>query len=224
MDPQTKLIAEIEETTRHTARWTGRAHLSRRVLDAIVKVNRMVFVPPVAADHAWINAPLPIGHDQTISQPFIVALMTDLLDLQPDDNVLEVGTGSGYQAAVLAELTNRVCSIEVIAELGKAAAEVLAAEGYGRVELRIGDGALGWPERTPFDGIIVTAAAPDIPAALIDQLAPGGRLVIPVGKPYADQDLRLLVKDTDGHVTSRSLLGVAFVPLTMGHRAAAPRN
>jgi protein-L-isoaspartate(D-aspartate) O-methyltransferase len=142
--------------------------------------------------------------------------MTELLDLKPHDNVLEVGTGSGYQAAVLAELTDHVCSIEIIPDLAKHAAAALAAEGCGSVALRTGDGAAGWPERAPFDAIIVTAAAPDVPPALVGQLAPGGKLVIPIGAPYAEQELRLLEKSHDGRVTSRSILSVVFVPLTGG--------
>jgi protein-L-isoaspartate(D-aspartate) O-methyltransferase len=214
MDPQTALIAEIERNAHHTEPWTGRDHISPPVLAAMRSVRRQEFVPKTVSIAAWDNRPLPIGHGQTISQPYIVALMTDLLDLQPHDNVLEVGTGSGYQAAVLAELSDRVCSIEVIPALAERAAAVLAAQGYGRIVLRSGDGAAGWPERAPFDAIIVTAAAPDIPPALIEQLAPGGRLAIPIGQPNADQDLCLLTKLADGTVTSRSVLGVAFVPLT----------
>jgi protein-L-isoaspartate(D-aspartate) O-methyltransferase len=214
MDPHMQMLAEIEADTAATAHWTGRATLASRVMTALRRVPRQAFVPAGAAAAAYDNAPLAIGHGQTISQPFIVALMTDLLDLTPHANVLEVGTGSGYQAAVLAELTDRVCSVEIIPELAKRAAQVLADQGYAHVALRTGDGAAGWPERAPFDAIIVTAAAPTIPPALIDQLAPGGRLVIPVGQVYADQDLRLLVKQPDGSVTERSVLRVSFVPLT----------
>jgi protein-L-isoaspartate(D-aspartate) O-methyltransferase len=216
MDPHDALIATIEAEARHTAAWTGRSHLSPRVLGAIRRVRREAFVPDSLKLAAYDGRPLPIGHQQTISQPFIVALMTDLLDLQPHANVLEVGTGSGYQAAVLAELTDRVCSIEVIAALADRAAAALQAEGYDQVVLRTGNGAAGWPERAPFEAIIVTAAAPEVPPALVEQLAPGGRLVIPVGEPEADQELRLLVKHRDGTVTTRTVLGVAFVPLTGG--------
>jgi protein-L-isoaspartate(D-aspartate) O-methyltransferase len=144
--------------------------------------------------------------------------MTELLDLQPDDIVLEVGTGSGYQAAVLAELACKVCSIEVIPELAASAAKVLAEQGCGNVELRTGNGGLGWPERAPFDAIIVTAAAPSIPPALVEQLQPGGRMVIPVGPHHGDQELLLITKDAAGTVTRRSILPVAFVPLTGGAR------
>jgi protein-L-isoaspartate(D-aspartate) O-methyltransferase len=220
MTAQQDLIAEIAQDARETAGWTGREQFDPRVLQALRKVRREAFVPDAVIPHAYVNAPLPIGHGQTISQPFIVALMTELLDLRPEDHVLEVGTGSGYQAAVLAELAGTVCSVEVIPELAARAAKVLAAEGYANVALRTGDGATGWPERAPFDAIIVTAAAREVPPGLVTQLRPGGRMVIPVGEAYGDQELRLLHKDATGKVTSRSLLSVAFVPLTGG--SAAP--
>jgi len=214
MPTQQELIAELKEEARETAKWTGREQFSSRVLDAMRKVRREAFVPEDAVESAYVNAPLPIGCGQTISQPYIVALMTDLLDLKPDDRVLEIGTGSGYQAAILAELVGEVFSVEVIPDLARRAAKVLAAEGYGRIALRVGDGSLGWPEHAPFDAIIVTAAARDVPPALLEQLAPGGRMAIPVGEPRGDQDLRLLEKDAQGKVTSRWVLSVAFVPLT----------
>ena len=214
MTAQQELIAELEQEARETAVWTGRDRFAPRVLDAMRKVRREAFVAEGSQARAYVNAPLPIGCGQTISQPFIVALMTELLDLRPEHTVLEVGTGSGYQAAVLAELAGTVCSIEVIPALAARAAKVLAAEGYGRVALRTGNGALGWPEHAPFDAIIVTAAARDVPPALVEQLKPGGRLVIPVGEAHGDQELRLLRKDAQGHVTSRRVLAVAFVPLT----------
>jgi len=214
MTTQQDLVEEIEQEASETAGWTGRDRFDPRVLEALRKVRREAFVPQALVSHAYVNAPLPIGCGQTISQPFIVALMTDLLDLRPEDHVLEVGTGSGYQAAVLAELADTVCSVEVIPELATHAATVLAAEGYGRVALRTGDGAQGWPDRAPFDAIIVTAAAREVPPALVAQLRPGGRLVIPVGEAYGEQELRLLCKDAAGNVTSRSVLSVAFVPLT----------
>jgi protein-L-isoaspartate(D-aspartate) O-methyltransferase len=214
MDERAALLADIEAEMRATARWTGRAQLSPRVAAALAKVRRAAFVPPRSVGAAYANAPLAIGHGQTISQPFVVALMTELLDLEPDDSVLEVGTGSGYQAAVLAELAGKVCSIETIPELAHSAAAALAGDGYTSVVLRTGDGGLGWPELAPFDAIVVTAAAPDIPPALIAQLRPSGRMVIPVGPRHGDQELVLLYKDADGDVTSKSILPVAFVPLT----------
>src|SRR5207302_1849648 len=149
---------------------------------------------------------------------FIVALMTELLDLRPDDAVLEVGTGSGYQTAVLAELARTICSIEVIPELAARAATTLAQLGYSNVELRTGDGGLGWPERAPFDAIIATAAAPEVPHALLEQLRDGGRMVIPVGPQHGDQQLLLITKDAAGTVSERTVLPVAFVPLTGGGR------
>lgn len=208
------LIREIEAEAQETAGWTGRERFAPRVIEALRKVQRERFVPDRSAVRAYINAPLPIGCGQTISQPFIVALMSDLLDLRPADRVLEVGTGSGYQAAVLAELAGTVFSIEVIPELADIARRVLAQEGYGNVTLRAGDGGHGWPEHAPFDAIIVTAAAREVPRALVEQLRPGGRMVIPVGAPSGDQELRLLCKGPDGGVTSRTVLPVAFVPLT----------
>jgi protein-L-isoaspartate(D-aspartate) O-methyltransferase len=214
MDEHAALLGEIAEEMRETARWTGRAALSPRVAAALAKVRREAFVSPGSEGAAYLNRPLSIGHGQTISQPFIVALMTELLDLQPEHKVLEVGTGSGYQAAVLGELAAQVFSIEVIPELAQRAAEVLAREGYRNVVTRTGNGGLGWPEEAPFDAIIVTAAATQIPPALIEQLRPGGRMVIPVGEHHADQQLVLLTKNAAGEVTRQDVLSVAFVPLT----------
>jgi protein-L-isoaspartate(D-aspartate) O-methyltransferase len=216
MDTRAALLAEIEAEARATARWTGRAQLSPRVAAAIAKVRREAFVPHHLSAAAYDNRPLPIGHGQTISQPFVVALMSELLDLGPEDSVLEIGTGSGYQTAVLAELAGSVCSVEVIPELAAAAAKALAGEAYTNVMLRTGDGGPGWPERAPFDAIIVTAAAPDIPPALIEQLRPGGTMIMPVGARGDDQELVLITKDAAGEVTRRSVLPVAFVPLTGG--------
>jgi protein-L-isoaspartate(D-aspartate) O-methyltransferase len=216
MDRRAALLAEIEAEMQATAGWTGRAALSPRVAAAVARVRREAFVPTGAADAAYANVPLTIGHGQTISQPFIVALMTELLDLQADDKVLEVGTGSGYQAAILAELAGKVCSIEVIPGLADRAAAALAAEGYANVMLRTGDGGRGWPEEAPFDAIIATAAAPEIPSALIEQLRPGGRMVLPVGPRHGYQELVLLTRDAAGEATRRSVLPVAFVPLTGG--------
>jgi protein-L-isoaspartate(D-aspartate) O-methyltransferase len=179
-------------------------------------VRREVFVAPGCEPAAYENHPLAIGHGQTISQPFIVALMTDLLDLKPEDTVLEVGTGSGYQAAVLAELAGKVCSIEVIPELAARAAAALASQGYRNVELLTGDGSIGWPARAPFDAIIVTAAAREVPAALLEQLKPTGRMVIPIGAPRGDQELLLIRKGAAGEFVRQVVLPVAFVPLTGG--------
>jgi len=218
MDERSALLTEIAAEMRETAHWTGHATLSPRVATALAEVRREAFVAPGSERSAYENRPLPIGHGQTISQPFIVALMTELLDLEPGHTVLEIGTGSGYQAAVLAELARSVCSIEAIPQLASSAAAALAGQGCHNVELRTGDGGLGWPERAPFDAIIVTAAAPDIPPALLEQLRPGGRMVIPVGPRHGDQELLLVTKDAAGTVTQRTVLPVAFVPLTGGGR------
>ncbi|MEW6166755.1 MAG: protein-L-isoaspartate(D-aspartate) O-methyltransferase [Pseudomonadota bacterium] len=208
------LLREIERTVTQTARETGRAQLDRRVLEVLGRLPRQLFVPSALRDSAYDNRPLPIGHGQTISQPYIVALMTDLLQPQPDDVVLEIGTGSGYQAAVLAELVRKVYTIEIIAPLGEQARERLAQLGYKNIETRIADGYHGWPEHAPFDGIVVTAAAAQIPPPLIRQLRPGGRMVIPVGSAFFAQTLMLVEKDDDGMVRSREILPVRFVPLT----------
>jgi protein-L-isoaspartate(D-aspartate) O-methyltransferase len=213
MDEHSALLAAIEAEMRDTARWTSRPHLSRHVAAALAKVRRPAFVAPGSERAAYENRALPIGCGQTISQPYIVALMTDLLDLQPDDKLLEVGTGSGYQAAVLAELVRKVYSIEVIPELAQQAAAALAAEGCHNVILRTGNGSLGWPEQAPFDAIIVTAAAAHIPQALIEQLRPGARLVVPVGPHHGDQMLKLITKNEAGELKQRDVLPVAFVPL-----------
>ena len=209
-----RMIAEIEQLVRETRRETGRAALDVRVIAALRKVERHRFLPPGFSAQAYDNRPLAIGAGQTISQPFIVALMTDLLNVAPGDKVLEVGTGSGYQAAILAEIVRAVFSIEIIEPLGREAARALAAAGYRNVQTRIGDGYTGWPDEAPFDGIIVTAAAPYVPQPLIDQLKNGGRLVIPLGEPQGVQSLFVIDKDVRGTVTRRKVLDVRFVPLT----------
>jgi protein-L-isoaspartate(D-aspartate) O-methyltransferase len=192
----------------------GERRLDQRVIDALAKVPREQFVPADLVPRAYDNRPLPIGHGQTISQPLIVAVMTHLLRLQPEARALEVGTGSGYQTAILAELAKAVVTIEVVETLATDAAAKLRALGYDHIEFRTGDGAAGCPERAPFDAIIVTAAARTIPQALIDQLAPGGRLVIPIGGDPLAQDLFLVEKDQQGALHKRRLFPVAFVPLT----------
>jgi protein-L-isoaspartate(D-aspartate) O-methyltransferase len=214
MDPHAQLIEEIGQEVQATARWTGRTQLAPRVMRALRAVRRQAYVPAARRAEAYANHPLSIGHGQTISQPFIVALMTDLLDPQPDHVVLEIGTGSGYQAAVLAALVRQVYSIEVVPALSARAAKALAGEHIGNVALRVGDGALGWPEHAPYDGIIVTAAAVTVPPVLIAQLRPGGRMVIPLGLPHDSQMLTLLSKDADGAVARQDMLPVAFVPFT----------
>ena len=211
-----RMLEEIEADVRATAASTGRRQLQQRVRAALAKVPRHRFVPPPWAAAAYLNRPLPIGHGQTISQPFIVALMTELIDPQPADRVLEIGTGSGYQAAVLGELVARVHTIEIVRPLGERAAELLRELGYTNVEVRIGDGYLGWPEVAPFDAIVVTAAPERMPQPLIDQLAPGGRLIAPIGPVGGVQDLLLVRKEADGRAVTRSVLPVRFVPLTRG--------
>lgn len=216
MDPEAgrkRMLADLDMEVRLTRDHTGRDALDPRVLEAVAKVPRHRFVPAGLEERAYDNGPLPVGHGQTISQPFMVALMSDLLQVGPEATVLEVGTGSGYQAAVLAELVRQVYSIEVVPELAEAAEARLQGLGYRNVETRLGDGYAGWPEHAPYDGIIVTAAAAEVPPALVEQLKPGARLVIPVGSPYWGQDLRVIEKDADGGSHSRSVLPVAFVPL-----------
>lgn len=184
------------------------------VLRVMAEVPRHLFVPEALAGQAYRNQALPIGHDVTISQPYIVALMTDLADIRRGDVVLEVGTGSGYQAAVLSRLAARVYSVEIIAPLAESAAERLARLGYANVTVRAGDGYAGWPEHAPFDRIVVTAGADHVPQPLVDQLRPGGRMVIPVGRTAAEQKLVVVDKDRRGEVRRRTLLPVSFVPLT----------
>ncbi len=214
MDQIDALIGEIERDAREVAPSSRRPILSWRVLDAVRRVPRAAFIAPGYAARAWRNRPLAIGHGQTISQPFIVALMTDLLDLGPGERVLEIGTGSGYQAAILAELGCAVFSVEIIPALAAAAGAALAAQGYASVQVRVGDGAEGWPEQAPFDAAIVTAAARAIPPALTAQLRPGGRMVAPLGEPAGDQELVMLRKGLDCGMTRTGLLAVSFVPLT----------
>jgi len=208
------MLEEIARTTAQTRSETGRATLSASVMEAMGRVPRHKLVPAGDEGSAYRNSPLAIGLGQTISQPFIVALMTDLLEVKPGKKVLEVGTGSGYQAAVLAELGARVYTVEILEALGREAAARLAGLGYRSIMTRIGDGYRGWPEAAPFDSIIVTAAAREVPPALIDQLKPGGKLVIPVGESGGVQNLYVMEKQPDGNVTRRHILAVRFVPLT----------
>lgn len=183
-----------------------------RVLDAMTRVPRHRFVPADQQHAAYGDHPLPIGFGQTISQPYIVAFMTEALDVRPTDVVLEIGTGSGYQAAILGELAKEVYSVEIVAELGERARQTLDALGYRNVHVRVGDGYQGWPEHAPFSRIILTAAPEEVPAALVDQLAVGGRMVLPVGPAGGDQELRIVTRTTDGVTTSPSL-PVRFVPM-----------
>ena len=212
--PRKAMVDTIVALTRETAAEIGRASLDGRVLTAMNKVPRHRFVPADQEPNAYANRPLPIGNGQTISQPFIVALMTDMLGLKATDRVLEIGTGCGYQAAVLAELAREVYTIEIVAPLAREAAARFAELGYRNVNARSGDGYRGWPAHAPFDAIIVTAAAPEVPPALIEQLKPGGKLVIPVGAQWSGQELRIIEKDQHGKTTTRNALAVRFVPLT----------
>ena len=206
------MVAEIAVHTIYASARIGKAALSRRVMEAMEAVPRHVFVPVELQPYAYANTPLPIGFDKTISQPFIVALMTDMLDIQPQDTVLEIGTGLGYQATIAASLARKVYSVEVIEELSQQARDRLKRLGIDNVELRIGNGCFGWAEHAPFDKIIVTAAPDLIPPALLAQLKPGGRMAIPAGLPDAQQ-LLLVVKDTDGMVTTKEILPVRFSQL-----------
>ena len=208
------LLREIDSDMRATASETGLAELSETVRRAIATVQRERFVPATLATQAYQNRPLPIGEGQTISQPFIVALMTELLQPKPDHVVLEVGTGSGYQAAVLAECVAKVYSIEIVALLAVRARAALDAAGYRNVETRIGDGYVGWPEAAPFDGIMVTAAPDHVPPRLIEQLKPSGRLVIPVGPQRGGQELLVIEAGRGGRAATRRTIAVRFVPLT----------
>ncbi|WP_200329535.1 protein-L-isoaspartate(D-aspartate) O-methyltransferase [Thiocystis violacea] len=208
------LLAQIQAEVGATARELGFSALSPAVERAMLEVPRHRFVPDRQRDLAYLNAPLPIGGGQTISQPYIVAIMSQLLEVGPGDRVFELGTGSGYQAAVLAALGVEVYTVEIVPELAERAARTLADLGYPQVHVRAGDGWLGWPEAAPFAGIIVTAAAPHIPPHLIDQLTTGGHLVIPVGAPDSVQQLARFTKNGDGSLSQENLLPVRFVPVT----------
>jgi protein-L-isoaspartate(D-aspartate) O-methyltransferase len=181
------------------------------VLAALRTVPRELFVPAAVREHAYGDHPISIGHGQTISQPYIVGLMTELLEPKKDHRILEIGTGSGYQAAVLSKLVGEVYSIEIVPELAKSSAQTLASLGYRNVTVRHGDGYRGWPEKAPFDGVILTAAPPEIPQELIDELKPGGKLVAPEG--VGDQDLIVIEKSASGKTTRRSVIPVRFVPM-----------
>jgi protein-L-isoaspartate(D-aspartate) O-methyltransferase len=208
------LVREIESNVRDTKSYLGSDKLDSRVIAAMAKVPRHEFVPADVRRYAYNNHPLSIGYGQTISQPYIVAIMTDLLQVFEGGRVLEIGTGSGYQAAVLGEVCDAVYSIEIIAPLGERTGALLKQLGYDNVYTKIGDGYAGWPEHAPYDGIIVTAAAPHVPEPLIEQLKPGGRMVIPVKKDFGAQQLLLIEKADDGTISETNILSVRFVPLT----------
>lgn len=214
MNDLESMLQDIRWEVEVTRRYIGKDALSPRVMQAMAEVPRERFVPEEMRSLAFRNGPVPIGHGQTISQPYIVALMTDLLEPEPQDVILEVGTGSGYQAAILARLVNRVYSLEIIEPLAREARRRLAELGYDNIEVRHADGYGGLPEHAPYDGIIVTAAAPFVPPPLVEQLKPGARLVIPVGQPGWSQTLKVVEKRPDGQIHERDVLDVAFVPLT----------
>lgn len=211
------MIRAIEGDSAVTREYLDRERLDARVMAAMGRVARHALVPEGQREYAYQNRPLPIGYGQTISQPYVVALMTDLLQPQPDDRMLEIGTGSGYQAAVLAELVAQVYTIEVVEPLGERALDALQGLGYRNIEVRIGDGYYGWPQHAPYDAIVVTAAASHVPPPLLQQLKPGGRLVIPVGSAFQVQQLVLVEKAADGTISTRQILPVSFVPLTGDH-------
>jgi protein-L-isoaspartate(D-aspartate) O-methyltransferase len=214
MPDNKQMLRDIEAEVQYTHNLIGRSAFDSRVMQAMREVPRHEFVPIGARHEAYYNGPLPIGHGQTISQPYIVALMTDLLEPAADAVVLEIGTGSGYQAAILSRVVKQVYSLEIIEALSLRAAETLKRLGYDNVQCRAGDGYDGWLEHAPYDGIIVTAASPNIPQPLVNQLKPGARLIIPIGLPYSHQELMVVEKLASGEISVSDVLGVAFVPLT----------
>lgn len=207
------MLAAVRATAADTQDYTGLARFDDRVMQAMAAVPRHEFVPPALREFAYLNRPLPIGEGQTISQPYIVALMTQLAGVEADDVVLEVGTGSGYQAAVLAQLVRYVYSVEIIEALGQRAKQTLARLGVDNVSVKIGDGYQGWAEHAPYDVIVVTAAPAAMPPRLLEQLKPGARLVAPVGPQHRAQSLRVLEKKAEGGVEVKDILPVAFVPM-----------
>ena len=212
-----QMIVDIQDDVQMTANFIQNDSFDEKVMQVLGQIPRHEFVPPARRSQAYENRPLPIGYGQTISQPYIVALMTDLLRPKPEHKILEIGTGSGYQAAVLSQLVKQVYSIEIIEKLGAGSTQLLQQLGYNNIETRIADGYNGWPEHAPFDGIIVTAAISHVPPPLVQQLIKGGRMVIPVGTRFQTQYLTLVEKDEQGKLTTRQILPVRFVPFTGGH-------
>jgi protein-L-isoaspartate(D-aspartate) O-methyltransferase len=207
------MVETIKDYARSRSVISGRRGFSERVLEAMGQTKRHLFIPERSCSIAYADMPLPIGRGQTISQPFIVALMTELAELAPDHVVLEIGTGSGYQAAVLARLARKVCTIEIVPALAEAAAKTLKDLGYDNVSARLGDGYVGWPECGPFDAVVVTAALGEVPPPLVEQLKVGGRLVMPVGG-YGTQHLTVVEKIAPDKTTTRAVAPVRFVPFT----------
>ena len=212
-----QMVREIRQNVEDTSLYIGKQALNERVMSVMGTVPRHEFVPASLRSSAYENRPLSIGHGQTISQPYIVALMTDLVDPGEEDTVLEIGTGSGYQAAILSALVKKVYSIEIVEALGQSASIRLQKLGYDNVETRLGDGYYGWPEQGPFDAIVVTAASSHIPPPLVQQIKPGGIMLIPVGSQFQVQQLTLVKKDKTGGIITRQVLPVRFVPLTGKH-------
>jgi protein-L-isoaspartate(D-aspartate) O-methyltransferase len=212
-----QMVREIQQNVEDTSLYIGKQALNERVMSVMGTVPRHEFVPASLQSSAYENRPLSIGHGQTISQPYIVALMTDLVDPGEQDTVLEIGTGSGYQAAILSALVKKVYSIEIVEALGRSARVRLQELGYDNVETRLGDGYYGWPEQGPFDAIVVTAASSHIPPPLVAQIKPGGIMLIPVGSQFQVQQLTLVKKDKAGGIITRQVLPVRFVPLTGKH-------
>ena len=211
------MLSEIEADVRATRKALGKNRLDDRVMEALRQVPRHEFVPDYGRDAAYENRPLPIGFGQTISQPYIVAIMSDLLGVKPGDKVFELGTGSGYQAAVLAQMGCDVYTMEIVEELAVRAEQTLKRLDYKNVHVKFGDAYHGWEDAAPFDAIIVTAAGDHIPPPLIKQLRPGGKMVAPIGGRFFTQQLLLITKQDDGSIRSREVLPVVFVPLTGGH-------
>ena len=211
------MVRQVAQHAAETAHHIGKSAFDARVMARLGAVPRHLFVPADEAEDAYDDRPLPIGYGQTISQPYIVALMTDLLDIEAGDVVFELGTGSGYQAAVLSGLVAGIYTVEIVPELAQQAAGRLKRLGYNNVTVRHGDGYYGWPEHAPFDAIVVTAAASHVPPPLIAQLKPGGRMVIPVGGAFLIQQLMLIEKTATGEIIARQILPVAFVPVTGDH-------
>ena len=221
MNDLQQMLEDIEREVELTHRYTGKNALDARVMAAMKQVPRHEFIPREFHYCAYDNCPAPIGSGQTISQPYMVALMSDLLDTKPSDSILEIGTGSGYQAAILSCMVEQVYSVEILETLAAKVHKRLNTLGYNNISLRTGDGYFGWPEHAPYDGIVVTAAAPYMPQSLIEQLKTGAKLVIPIGSPYGYQELLLVEKKVSGEIDIQSILSVSFVPLTGGHNAGS---
>lgn len=212
-----RMVRLIEQDVRETSSYLDKGQLDSGIMKVLAEVPRHQFVPADIRGRAYENRPLPIGYGQTISQPYIVAIMTDLIAPKPGHKALEIGTGSGYQAAVLSRLVERIYTMEIVEPLGNQATERLKRLGYDNIEVAVADGYYGWKEHAPFDIIIVTAAASHIPPPLIEQLKPGGKMIIPVGSRFMTQQLLLVDKDAENEITVRQILPVRFVPLTGEH-------